>query len=153
MELFALKSFLLILVLVLVPRSFVKIGESYLHPEKMNTIFPSKPWTTAQISDLHAFLRSPKLDLKSNGKNSKLQGSKDAGRTQEASHRPTAPSAGHKPKQHQRWLCCLSSSLPTHYTLCSQDKYPHLSSLFLYHQGPRTEFFVLLSHIFNFISL
>lgn len=63
MELFALKAFLLILVSATVPRSLVPTRESSFHPEKVDTVFPNKPWTIAQTSDFKAFLRlwPPKL--------------------------------------------------------------------------------------------
>ena len=43
MELFALKAFLLILVPATVPRSLVPTRKSAFLPEKVNTVFPSKP--------------------------------------------------------------------------------------------------------------
>lgn len=99
MELFALKAFLLILVSATVPRSLVPTRESSFHPEKVNTVFPNKPWTIAQTSDFKAFLRlqSPKLKGVME-KDRKLQASGgEVGGTQKASHSPTSPSAGDSP--------------------------------------------------------
>lgn len=103
MELFALKAFLLILVSATVPRSLVPTRESSFHPEKVNTVFPNKPWTIAQTSDFKAFLRlwPPKLkrvmERTENCNDQRVQASRRCGGTQKPSHSPTSPSAGDSP--------------------------------------------------------